>query len=198
MLGRLLTQLAAGSPDSVVAVALAASGLLAWCAGLLVRGLYRRLAQLRQARRLAARADGELVVLADDFPDAYALPGRPGRIVVTSGMLRALSATKREALLAHERAHLKGRHHRFTAAVELSALYHPALRALREPLAYALERCRDRAHPARHPDRHRRCPAGLSGAVGIVGRGGRRRSARKHRSRAGRTPSVDQWTVTHG
>ncbi|PYC65838.1 M56 family peptidase, partial [Streptomyces tateyamensis] len=52
---------------------------------------------------LAARADDEagehpLAVLDDDRADAYALPGRPGRIVVTAGMLRALPAPERAAL----------------------------------------------------------------------------------------------------
>ncbi|WP_329201598.1 MULTISPECIES: M56 family metallopeptidase [unclassified Streptomyces] len=170
-LGRLLTPLATGSPDSVVAVALAASGLLAWCAFVLVRGLYRRLVQLREARRLAARAGSELVVLADDFPDAYALPGRPGRIVATSGMLRALSPAEREALLAHERAHLTGRHHRFTAVVELAALCHPALRALREPLVYALERSAD--EHAAHAVGDRRLTAQAIGKAALAVRAAR-------------------------
>ncbi|MFF1344205.1 M56 family metallopeptidase [Streptomyces sp. NPDC058290] len=115
-----------------------------------------------------ARAEGELFVLADDFPDAYALPGRPGRIVVTSGMLRALSAAEREALLAHERAHLTGRHHLFTAAVELAALCHPALRALREPLAYALERCAD--EDAAHAVGDRRLTAQAIGKAALAAR----------------------------
>ena len=82
-------------------------------------------------------------MLRDPSPDAYALPGRPGRIVVTTGMLRALEPAEREALFAHERAHLVGRHHLFLAAAELAAHCHPALRSLREPLAYALERSAD-------------------------------------------------------
>jgi Zn-dependent protease with chaperone function len=49
-------------------------------------------------------------------------------------MPRALEPAEREALLAHERAHLRGRHHVFLAAAELAALCHPALRAPREPL----------------------------------------------------------------
>ncbi|GHB54927.1 hypothetical protein GCM10010347_26010 [Streptomyces cirratus] len=142
-LGDLLTPLYGGSPDAVIAIAVTAGALLAWCTTRLVRGLQRRLRQLRHAARLAAEADGELVVLTDEHPDAYALPGSPGRIVVTSGMLRALSAPEREALLAHERAHLRDRHHVFTALVDLAALCHPALRILREPLAYALERSAD-------------------------------------------------------
>ncbi|MFG2353208.1 M48 family metalloprotease [Streptomyces sp. NPDC048521] len=39
-----------------------------------------------------------------------------GRIVVCRGMLRCLGAAEREALLAHERAHLRGSHHRFQMA----------------------------------------------------------------------------------
>ena len=58
-------------------------------------------------------AGGDLTVLDDAGPDAYALPGRPGAIVVTTGMLRALDPAEREVLLAHERAHLAGRHHLF-------------------------------------------------------------------------------------
>ncbi|MEW2080267.1 M56 family metallopeptidase [Streptomyces sp. NPDC005283] len=142
-LGELLTPLSTGSPDAVVAVAMAAAVLLLWCAAALARRLHMRGAQLRRARRLAACADGELVVLKDDSPDAYALPGRPGKVVVTSGMLRALSAAEREALFAHERAHLTGRHHRFLTVVELAGLCHPGLRTLREPLSYALERSAD-------------------------------------------------------
>ncbi|MFJ9950627.1 M56 family metallopeptidase [Kitasatospora sp. NPDC091207] len=93
-----------------------------------------------------------LAVLDDDRADAFALPGRlrrpgrpgePGRIVVTAGMLRALSAPERAALLAHERAHLAGRHHLFLALAEHAAAVHPALRPLRAPLGYHLERWAD-------------------------------------------------------
>ncbi|MFD9359848.1 M56 family metallopeptidase [Streptomyces sp. NPDC060031] len=142
-LGELLTPLSTGSADAMIAVAVVAATVLAWRTAVLVRAVHARLAQLRRSRRLAARADGELVVLRDDCPDAYALPGRPGRIVVTTGMLRTLAPDERAALLAHERAHLREHHHVFVAAVELAALCHPALHALREPLAYALERCAD-------------------------------------------------------
>ncbi|MFB6812363.1 M56 family metallopeptidase [Streptomyces sp. NPDC056387] len=172
-LGRLLTPLSTGSPDAVVAVAVAALAVLLLCAALFVRGLHRRWTQLGRAKRLAARADGELLVLADEFPDAYALPGRPGRIVVTAGMLRALSAAEREALFAHERAHLRGRHHLFTAVTELSALCHPALGALREPLAYALERCADEA--AAHAVGDRRLTAQAIGRAALAARGAARR-----------------------
>jgi len=54
------------------------------------------------------------VVLDDPRPAAYCVPGRPGRraaIVLTSGALAVLDAGQLAAVLAHERAHLAGRHH---------------------------------------------------------------------------------------
>ncbi|WP_063771915.1 M48 family metalloprotease [Kitasatospora mediocidica] len=101
-------------------------------------------AQLRRAlRELVALDEHPLAVLDDDRADAYALPGRPGRIVVTAGMLRALPAPERAALLAHERAHLACRHHLFLAAAAYAAVIHPALRQLRTPLGFHLERWAD-------------------------------------------------------
>ncbi|MCZ0993311.1 hypothetical protein O1L44_09595 [Streptomyces noursei] len=68
-------------------------------------------------------------------------------------MLRALPPAEREALFAHERAHLAGRHHLFLLAAELAAVCHPLLRELRSPLAYALERWADESAAARVGDR---------------------------------------------
>ncbi|WP_225845507.1 M56 family metallopeptidase [Streptomyces sp. HPF1205] len=102
-------------------------------------------ARARRAVAAAGTPAGDLTVLADPDADAYALPGRPGRIVVTSGMLEALGPAEREALLAHERAHLSGRHHMFLTGLALSCAAHPALRLLRGPLSYALERWADEA-----------------------------------------------------
>ncbi|MEV7773218.1 M56 family metallopeptidase [Kitasatospora sp. NPDC086791] len=107
-------------------------------------------------------AEPPLAVLDDERADAFALPGRlprpgrpgePGRIVVTSGMLRALSGPERSALLAHERAHLVARHHVFLALAEHAAHVHPALRTLRAPLGYHLERWADEVAAARIGDR---------------------------------------------
>lgn len=141
-LGRLIHPVGGDGPDTTVVAAVAAGGALAVGATALVRTVLRQRAELRAARRQVG-AGGELAVVRDTAPDAYALPGRPGRIVVTTGMLQALAPAEREALFAHERAHLTGRHHLFIAAAELAALCHPALRGLRAPLGYALERCAD-------------------------------------------------------
>lgn len=124
-----------------------AFGALVCCAGTVARSVLRQWRLLRTARSYAARvpAAGDLSVIDDDRADAYALPGRPGRIVVTSGMLRVLDPAEREALFAHERAHLAGRHHYFLGAAELAARCHPALRTVRGAVALAAERSADEA-----------------------------------------------------
>ncbi|MFJ9430374.1 M56 family metallopeptidase [Streptomyces sp. NPDC101490] len=90
--------------------------------------------------------DGDLLVVPGADVDAFALPayrGRPGRVVVTSGMVRALKPGEREVLLAHERAHLAGRHHLLSAVVDLAAVVHPAVGGLRGALGFHLERWAD-------------------------------------------------------
>jgi Zn-dependent protease with chaperone function len=44
-------------------------------------------------------------------PAVYCVPGRPPTIVVTTGALTVLDPEQLTAVLAHERAHLNGRHH---------------------------------------------------------------------------------------
>ena len=54
---------------------------------------------------------GAAVVLDVPQPAAYCVPGRPAAIVLTSGALAVLDRAQLGAVLAHERAHLAGRHH---------------------------------------------------------------------------------------
>jgi len=51
-----------------------------------------------------------MVLLEDDRPAVYCVPVRR-RIVFTTGALRRLDSPQLDAVLAHERAHLAGRHH---------------------------------------------------------------------------------------
>lgn len=98
----------------------------------------------RVHRTLAAHPDAsQVAVLADEVPYAYALPGSPGRILVSTGMLSGLNQAERRALLAHERAHLAGRHHRLLLAVQLAGCANPLLRPFRSAVGYSTERWAD-------------------------------------------------------
>lgn len=103
----------------------------------------------RRHRRVLAEArrftDGTptLLVLPDDRPEAFAVPGRPGRIVVTTGMREHLSAAQLDAVIAHERAHLDGGHHRLVAIADLACVAHPALWWVARHVGFLVERAAD-------------------------------------------------------
>jgi Zn-dependent protease with chaperone function len=72
----------------------------------------------RDALALVSRDDDTLgaTLVEADVAAAYCLPGRHGRIVLTTGAVKALDADELEAVIAHERAHLRERHHLAVAA----------------------------------------------------------------------------------
>ncbi|WP_408992077.1 M56 family metallopeptidase [Streptomyces sp. 1268] len=94
----------------------------------------------RWRRRHAAAVDlvgryaprHQAVVLQHDAPAAYCLPGRDPRIVITQGTLDTLSPLQLAAVLAHERAHITGRHHLVLAAVEAFGRAFPGLPLARQ------------------------------------------------------------------
>jgi hypothetical protein len=67
------------------------------------------------------------VVLDEPQPAAYCVPGRPAAIVLTSGALAVLDPGQLRAVLAHERAHLAGRHHLLIALTRGLAASFPAV-----------------------------------------------------------------------
>lgn len=139
---------------------------------LLVRLAGTAVRYARWARRLSRELDehgGEgIVLLPGEDALAFAVPGRGGRIAVSTGMLAALSPRERSALLAHERAHLAGRHHLFLIALTVSSALNPLLRPLCAAAGFALERWADEAAAHRVGDRklvaHAVAKAALAGA----------------------------------
>lgn len=96
--------------------AVATSALATRTAYMLVTGM----ARARRERgvhlaglRLAARPAPNLKALILDHPGtaAYCLPGKGGTVVLTSAAVAVLDGEELAAVLAHERAHLRGRHH---------------------------------------------------------------------------------------
>lgn len=113
---------------------------------LLVVGLARagRVMQRHRWARHGTEGRG-LLVLEDDVPVAYAAPGKPGCVVVSTGLLQRLDAGQRRILFAHERAHLAQCHHRYLLAGSLAQAMLPTLSRLCAQLELAAERCADEA-----------------------------------------------------
>nr|WP_086725389.1 M56 family metallopeptidase [Streptomyces carpinensis] len=143
--------------EDPVYLVVAVGSALVLTAGIVSLGVaaIRQARHLIRARRECADLPGEieLAVVDDDTPLAFALPGAPGRIVVSRGMLRCLGNDEREALLAHERAHLRGRHHLFQGLWRLTAALNPLLRPLAAAGGFVLERWADEEAAERVGDR---------------------------------------------
>ncbi|HWG26805.1 M56 family metallopeptidase [Actinospica sp.] len=73
----------------------------------------------------------EATVIEHERAASYCLPGRRGRVVVTSQMIRLLSSAQLGAVLAHERAHQRGRHHLLLGLVGALRRAFPWIRMLR-------------------------------------------------------------------
>ena len=123
-------------------VALGAGIALAWGAVRLAVDAYRRQDTHRRLRA-AGRPHGDLVVADWAVPLAVAVPGRPGHLLVTTGILKLLDADGRRVVFAHERAHLLHRHHRLAAAAAAAAAVNPLLAGVRDIVAYLIERWAD-------------------------------------------------------
>jgi Zn-dependent protease with chaperone function len=94
----------------------------------------RRLARHRAMLSVVGRLDPILGVSVLDDPTAvvYCLPGHGGTVVFTSSALERLTDTQRAAVLAHERAHLRGRHHLVLVWGSLLAAAFPRIRLFRD------------------------------------------------------------------
>ncbi len=125
--------------------AIAAGIVFLACLGLFVRAIGQELASARGIRRLADgfRGPSGVVFVDDETPHAYAVGGRRPRIVVSSGLMRSLGAGERRAVLAHEAAHLRRRHHVHLRVLRLAAAVHPVLRPAVRAGVLAVERWAD-------------------------------------------------------
>jgi Peptidase family M48 len=123
-------------------VALVAALVLAWGGIRLITDVRRRVGTHRRLRDVGKPQAG--LVIADwTQPMAVAVPGRPGHLLVTTGILRLLDSDERRVLFAHERAHLTHRHHRLMFAAGAAAAVNPLLVPVRGAVAFLVERWAD-------------------------------------------------------
>ncbi|GAA3827083.1 M56 family metallopeptidase [Streptomyces chiangmaiensis] len=109
---------AVAASGTVLAVAL--MGRIGWCLGAAL--LQARRERTRHAEVLAVvgshRPELGITVLDDARPAAYCLPGHGHRVVLTTAALAALEPAALQAVIAHERAHIRQRHHLVLAVAE--------------------------------------------------------------------------------
>jgi len=127
-------------PVAALAPVLACTGLVA-----ALRVIRRVRSATRSTNRMLHSLTGDaddVAVSASDVPYAFALPGRPGRVVVSTAMFRLLDSRQHRVVLAHERAHLRHRHHVYQRLARVAAS-NPLLSTLPAHVDHALERWAD-------------------------------------------------------
>ena len=83
------------------------------------------------------------MIVADTQPAAFAVAGHPGRVVVTTAMLKALAPDERQALLAHEAAHISHHHQIYIQTARVASAANPLLRPIARAVARGTERWAD-------------------------------------------------------
>jgi Zn-dependent protease with chaperone function len=145
---RLVGPLAPGGPWTgwPAAAAAVTVPLLAWV-GLARARIVRRATHIEPwLGRHEPFAGHELVVLPSPELLAVSVPGGPGQIVVSEGLLEALTPGELGAVLRHEAAHLDHRHERYlllATALEHAFPFLPPVRRSTATLRTALERWAD-------------------------------------------------------
>lgn len=129
---------------------LVSAGVVAVRLGRCLSGLRARSHEHAHAARIIGRpTDHPDVVIVDaDRPAAYCVIGRPNAIVVTSAAMQSLNRAQLRAVLAHEDAHIAGRHHYILMALRaLSDVlpWLPLFARAHHAVADLLEMCADDA-----------------------------------------------------
>jgi hypothetical protein len=132
--------------------------LLIFVAASLGGAVLRLTRGLREVRMLRASISGDrcgdLTIIHSAEPEAVAVPGWRGSIVVTSGMLQVLDPDERAVLLAHERSHLRSAHWVFRLATRFGTAMLPTVKPAIASCDRALERWADEVAAVEVGDRH--------------------------------------------
>ena len=142
----------------LLAVGVLISAVVTFGVGRTVLGLRAHSAEHADAARIVGTptdAHGVFVV-AGERPAAYCVVGRPDTIVVTTAAVRALDGPELDAVLAHEAAHIAGRHHHLLMvlrALAASLAHLPLFTRGAVAVAELLEMCADDRAASRYGPR---------------------------------------------
>lgn len=140
-------------PGRVGSVALILAAL--FLSAMMIRRVSKAVLRLRSrshehahaARMIGRPTDRSDVVVVDAHrPAAYCVVGRPNAIVITTAALTTLNSRQLAAVLAHETAHIAGRHHQLLMVLRGLAASLPRLPLFRDgaaAVADLLEMCAD-------------------------------------------------------
>jgi Zn-dependent protease with chaperone function len=143
---------------ALLAVGLSISTVVAFGVGRSVLRLRSRSVEHADAARMVGTPTDAagVVVVSDGRPAAYCVVGRPHAIVVTTAAVAALDGPQLDAVLAHENAHIAGRHHQLLMVLRALAarLAHlPLFTRGAAAVAELLEMCADDSAARRHGPR---------------------------------------------
>ena len=176
--GRLLLagQAVPGGQAIAVAGLVLAAAVVLRAAGCVTRELHRgRRARREHAAMVAANGrpghESGVAIFDHDAPAVYCMPRGRYRIVISSGAFAALTPEQLHAVLAHERAHLRFRHHLVLAlATALARAFPrvPLLTQAQSQLAVLAEMAADDTAARRHR------PEDLAAALVVLANAGAR------------------------
>lgn len=112
----------------------AVAARVGWCTVRMLVTARRDGQHHRRQLRAVGRADRRLGAVVVDYgePAAYSLPGARQPIVLTTAAIEALDDAQLTAVLAHERAHQRGRHHLLVLVAGSLAAAFPRVLAFRQ------------------------------------------------------------------
>ncbi len=142
----------------VIAGGVILSGIVGLKVGRSVLGLRSRSHHHAHAARLVGLPTDrpDVFLLNAERPAAYCVVGRPNAIVVTTAAVHRLTDSQLDAVLAHEDAHIAGRHHQVLMVLRALAAHLPRLPLFPRGAAAVgelLEMCADDTAARRHGGR---------------------------------------------
>ncbi len=111
---------------------------------------------LRMHRRVVCHEHAAIETVDGPDPYAVAIPGRGGRIVISTAMFDLLDTEERAVVVAHEQAHARFRHDRYLLVARTVGALLPGTGHLCNRLHFIIERWADESAATRHGDKPRR------------------------------------------